>query len=287
VYYLGIDGGATTCRARLTDARGRILGEGSAGASNLTLGVEIAAAAILAASDEAITAAGIGNHGRALTRAGLGLAGANVPSLAAAIGAVRFPFAATTIASDAVAACLGAHGGGDGAILIVGTGSQGLAIVRGRATSIGGWGFALSDEASGAILGRAAIRAAIAAADGLATASPLSQILLDHLGGDPATAVGWALSARPRDYAAVVPMILECAGRGDPLATHLLSDAVNAATGLIDRLIALGATRVALMGGLAATYRSRLPERLSDAIVEPLGDALDGALALARSGVPL
>jgi glucosamine kinase len=115
----------------------------------------------------------------------------------------------------------------------------------------------------------------------------LSQILLDHLGSEPAKAVEWALSARPCDYAAIVPTILDCAGRADPLALRHLSDAVNAAVGLIDRLIALGATRVALMGGLAETYRSRLPARLRGAIVEPLGDALDGALALARSGAPL
>ena len=94
----------------------------------------------------------------ARARAGLGLAGANLPSLAEAIRKIPLGFASVVVASDAVAACLGAHGGRDGAVLILGTGSQGLAILSGHATTIGGWGFALSDDASGATLGRSAVR---------------------------------------------------------------------------------------------------------------------------------
>jgi glucosamine kinase len=283
--YLGIDGGGTSCRARLTDAAGRLLGEGVAGSANVTLGIDIAAAAIVQAANLAFAAAGLGDAAKTVTHAGFGLAGANVPSLAAAVRAVAFPFAAITVASDAVAACLGAHGGGDGAILILGTGSQGLAIVAGRATAIGGWGFALSDDASGAILGRAAIRAAVAAVDGLAPPSTLTATLMARFGGQPAKAVEWAAGARPRDYGAFVPLVLEHAASGDPVAATLLAEAVAAAAGMLDRLLALGARRVALMGGLAEAYGAQLAARFAPVLVAPRGDAMDGALALARAGV--
>jgi hypothetical protein len=40
------------------------------------------------------------------------------------------------------------------------------------------------------------------------------------------------------------------------------------------------------MGGLAETYCAQLPPRFSGLIVAPAGDAMDGALALARDGAP-
>jgi glucosamine kinase len=285
-FFLGIDGGGTTSRARLTDAAGHVLGEGVAGSSNLTLGIGVAAPAILAAAEGAFAAAGLGSGAMAQTRAGFGLAGANVPSLAAALSQTAFPFANIAVASDAVVACLGAHRGGDGAILIVGTGSQGIAVVDGVATPIGGWGFAISDDASGAILGRAAIRTAVAAVDGLARRSALTDALMAQFAGDPARALEWALTARPRDYGAFVPLVLTYADQGDPVAEHLVGEAVAAATVMLERLVALGARRIALMGGLADTYRGRLSAHVAAVIVDPQGDAIDGALALAHRGAP-
>ncbi|MFT8229552.1 ATPase, partial [Salmonella enterica subsp. enterica serovar Enteritidis] len=66
------------------------------------------------------------------------------------IQALAFPFANIQFTSDAMIANLGAHMGGDGAILILGTGSVGL-VKRGEDSfSIGGYGFPISDEGSGA-----------------------------------------------------------------------------------------------------------------------------------------
>ena len=68
-------------------------------------------------------------------------------------------------------ACLGAHGGRDGGIVIAGTGSVGLAMVNGREFRIGGYGFPISDEGSGAEIGLHAIRLALRAHDKRITAS--------------------------------------------------------------------------------------------------------------------
>jgi glucosamine kinase len=280
--YLGIDGGGTTSRARLADEAGRVLGEGLAGSSNLTIGIEHAAASIRAAADAAFAAAGLGRSEQGRVAAGLGLAGANVPALADGLRAAPLPFASVALASDAVAACLGAHGGEDGAILILGTGSQGLALVHGKATAIGGWGFLLSDEGSGAILGQRAIRAAILACDGLAPRSALTEAVMARFDRDPAQAVVWAKTALPRDYGTFAPLVFDLRAQDDPVATSLMDDAVAQVANAVDRLRALGADRVALMGGLARPYRTWLPPRLAALLVEPQGDALDGALALAR-----
>jgi N-acetylglucosamine kinase-like BadF-type ATPase len=47
----------------------------------------------------------------------------------------------------------------------------------------------------------------------------------------------------------------------------------------------LGAVRLALVGGLASSLRSWLATATALQLVEPLGDALDGAQQLARSAV--
>ena len=282
--YLGVDGGGSGCRARLSDAAGRRLGEGVGGPANLGLGAEVAWAAIDTATRAAFAAAGLGADARAATQAGIGLAGANVPELARPFLAAPSPFARLTLASDAVIACLGAHGGQEGAILILGTGSQALLYAQGRATTLGGWGFALSDDGSGALLGRAAARLALLAAEDIVEPTALTQALLARLGGDPAAAVAWAARAKPADYAALAPLALEHHARGDAHARALLTESAASVALLLDRLVERGAKRIALMGGLAATHWALAPERLQSCLVDPLGDAMDGALILARRG---
>ena len=279
--FLGIDGGGTTSRARLTDAHGALLGEGRSGSSNLNLGVEPAAEAILAATGQALDAAGLSESRMGDIVAGLGLAGANVPALAEQFLAIRFPFASVALTSDAVIACLGAHGGEDGAILIVGTGSQGLALVDGKARSVGGWGFELSDEGSGAALGRAAIRAAMLAIDDLGPASGLTDAIWARL-GDPAAAFLWGTTATPRDFGSFAPLVAEYFSKRDPVAIALLTASTGVVVRMLERLLDLGAKRVALMGGLARLYQPLLPPDIAGHLVEPRGDALDGALAFAR-----
>ena len=46
-------------------------------------------------------------------------------------------------------ACIGAHAGADGGLVIAGTGSAAIARVRGKETIIGGRGFALGDDGVG------------------------------------------------------------------------------------------------------------------------------------------
>lgn len=109
---------------------------------------------------------------------------------------------------------------------------------------------------------------------------------MERFDGDPAQAVVWAKTAAPRDYGTVAPLVFAHREAGDEVATTVMDQAVTQVVIAVERLAALGADRVALMGGLAGPYRRWLPERLDPLLVEPRGDALDGALALARQGAP-
>jgi glucosamine kinase len=280
--FLGIDGGGTTSRARLTDANGTRLGEGRSGSSNLNMGAAPAAEAILHAAHQALGAAGLSDSRMGDIVGGFGLAGANIPALAQQLLAVPFPFSSYAVTSDAVVACLGAHDGEDGAILILGTGSQGLALIGGEIKTVGGWGFELSDDGSGAVLGRAAIRAAMLAIDGLAPASGLTEAILARFANDPSVAVVWGKTATPRDFGSFAPLIFDHFATGDPVAAQLLAVSAGSVARMLKRLIEFGAERIALMGGLAGAYPPLLPPDLGRYLVEPRGDAMDGALAFAR-----
>ena len=285
--FLGVDGGGTGCRVRLVDAAGHVLGEGTAGAANIRLGLNESWGQILAATDQALAAAGLDRNALARIRTGLGLAGITGPAEAERVRAAAPGFAGVVAETDAHTACLGAFGGRDGAILILGTGSAGYAIVGGRSHPIGGWGFEISDDGSGAQLGREAIRAAVRAYDGLGPASDLTQAIMARLGGHPPDVVAWVGSARPGDYGSLAPLVVEFARQDDPVATALMRAAAAHVATFVRRLLELGAGRVALMGGLAPILRDWLDPALTGVLTTAEGDAMDGAVLLARRTISL
>jgi glucosamine kinase len=281
-YLLGIDGGGTGCRARLTDHQGSVLGEGSAGPANLTLGIDIAVQSLIAATHEALAQAGLPPEILAQTHAGLGMAAGNVPRHRAALEATPLPFLSAGVRSDAEVACLGAHGGEEGGILILGTGSQGVVYRDHQFITVGGWGFALSDTGSGAILGRAAVRRAFLAHECVEPTSPLTMVIVDRFFGDREVMLDWSTNARPKDWAVFARTVFEYAKQGDTVALKLVRENAHAVERILDRMLSLGTRRIALMGGIATPTRPYLAQRFAPILVEPVGDAMDGALVLAR-----
>jgi glucosamine kinase len=186
------------------------------------------------------------------------------------------------LATDTEIACLGAHDGGDGGIVIVGTGSCAEAHIEGRTLRLGGWGFDLSDQGSGATIGRSALRQSLLAHDGLDVKSALSAAVLAEFGGDPNAMVIWAESARPRDYARFSPMVLSHATGGDGVATSIVRKAAAAVDQLVIALHDAGAGPIAVLGGLADSLLPWLGDEARRYLVEPKGTALDGATLLAR-----
>jgi glucosamine kinase len=149
--FLGVDGGATRCRARLRDADGAALAEAVGAAANIHVDFAAAVAAMRAVVDDALGKAGLGDGDRELIAMGLGLAGFKQGSDQARVAATFPGFRLVCAANDATTACIGAHAGADGGLVIAGTGSAAIARVQGQETIIGGRGFALGDDGSGSI----------------------------------------------------------------------------------------------------------------------------------------
>jgi glucosamine kinase len=280
--FLGIDAGGTHCRARLVDAAGNVLGSGLAGPANLTWGIDKAHRAIMAASAEAFAEAGLERTAMRCTHAGMGIAGADEPADALRMAARRFVFASVTIRGDAETACIGAHEGRDGGVLILGTGSNGLVRRRGRLTRVSGDGFLISDLGSAAVVGHAAVRQALAAHQGIIAGTPLTRRIMRRFDDDAAKMRAWAMAATPSQWGEFAPLVFACSDKADPVARRLVADGVADVVRMLDRMIALGAKRIALTGGLAEAYASRLPRRLAPILVPARRDALSGAIDLAR-----
>jgi glucosamine kinase len=281
VLLLGVDGGGTKCRARLTDRAGMVLGVGEAGPANVRFGLSAAFSQILRATGQCLKQAGISHQDQPII-ACLALAGIGDLTAAAEAQSHPHPFAGLVCTSDAHAACVGAHAGRDGGIVIAGTGSIGWAIIGGRSHRVGGWGFPASDDGSGAWLGNEALRRVLWAHDGLTPWSDLLRAIFQRFGSDPHAIVRWMSTARPRDFASLAPSVVAYAAERDAVAAGLMQDAASHIDALAARLIGLGVTRLSLMGGLAESMAPLLPMSTKKVVVPPLGDALTGALRLAE-----
>src|SRR5689334_1532368 len=143
--FLGIDGGGTRCRARLETADGKVLGRGLAGPASMRFGLELVRDSILAATRQALREAGLGEAQLLDIYAGIGLAGTGHVGAREALENWTHPFAGAWFEGDGYTAYLGAFGGGEGGIVIAGTGSIGITFL-GRTVRVGGYGFPVSDE---------------------------------------------------------------------------------------------------------------------------------------------
>jgi glucosamine kinase len=283
--FVGVDGGGTGCRARIEDAKGRLLGTGIAGPAALRIGIDRAIAEVEKACRAAIAEAGLGPNTLKSAHAAVGLAGVGRKGALEQLEASPHPFRSIVYAHDATIACIGAHGARDGGIVIVGTGSVGFAVVGGREVRVGGYGFPISDEGSGADMGLQAIRLALRAYDERAVGSSLTRDVMTRFHDEPFEAVAWMDHATATDYATFAPLVMRHADSGDPVARRIVREAAEQIDDLVRRLSDSGASRVALLGGLASSMQPWLAPDVQRRLVPVEGDAVDGALHLARRAV--
>ena len=283
-FYVGVDGGGTNCRVRLADADLNTLAEVTNGRSNLQLdGGEPAFRSIIDGTREVFQRAGIDHAETANTFACFGMAGGRLPSAREAFEQRAWPFAKVKVYDDIDIARAGAHGGEDGAVVIIGTGSAALALVAGERFQCGGWGFHIGDQMSGAILGRELVRIAVEAGDGLDTPSPLTEAVVEKLGGSLDAVMDWSFHDRkPADYGALMPLFFEHFEKGDTVAKRLMDIELGYINTYVEWFKKRGVTKMAAVGGFGTRLYPLLIERYGDFIVTPRHEPLHGAVILAK-----
>ncbi len=269
-------------RARLCAPDGTKLGEAGAGPANIRLGIDEAFSEVFTAAQRCLQQAGLGSRDLSRITACLALAGASEPSVLAAARARKHPFRQVVYMTDVQAACLGAHRGKSGGVIVVGTGTIGWAELGGAEIRVGGYGLPISDEGSGAWIGCEALRRVLWAHDGRIAWTDLLTELFERFAGEPAAIVRFSSAALPRDFGALHRSWSHTQTKG-PGRHRAHAGRRFAYRPMAARLVALGAHRVALVGGLAPAMRDWISPATCARLVPPAGDALDGALQVARS----
>lgn len=300
-YYLGVDGGGTNCRIRLTDENLVTLADAGGGRSNLQ--IESGAPAyrsITEGTKEVFAKAGLPFAQTANTYACFGMAGGRLVPDREAFAARPWPFAGVKVFDDIDIARAGAHGGEDGGVLIIGTGSACLALVDGQRHQCGGWGFHIGDQMSGAILGRELIRRSVEATDQLVSGSPLTEAVVAKFGGTIDAIMDWSfpkddkpvstsvgspqtlLGRAPAEFGALMPLLFEYFEKGDPVAQELIELELSYIDNYVRWFKARGVQKFAAVGGLGTRLYPLMTARYGEYIVTPKHEPLHGAVILAK-----
>ncbi len=280
-YIIGVDGGGTGCRARLTDESGTEIASASAGPANISTDSASALKNIAAAIAEAYSTAGMPAATRHNDVAWLGLAGFGSKRIEATLNA-SLGFAKLRLSSDQDTLAEAVLGQNDGILALMGTGSFFMHRANGATRKVGGWGYQLGDEASGAWLGRALLRAVLHAHDGLIKESPLTRAVMARFAGTPRQIIDFAQQATPGEMGRFAPQIIQAHARQDPVATAILQSAIHEVCQTLERLDPSATSPVYLSGGLARAYYALLPNHIKPRCKLATRTALDGAISLAR-----
>ena len=291
---VGVDAGGTATSV-IAERDGAVVGIFEGDAANVRRAGVDAAAAVIARAVASAT------RGERVDAAVVGAAGAGSPEIADAVAhALRQHLSGTRIqvVEDAVIALRAAVPEGDGIALIAGTGSIAYGWIAGTAYRVGGHGFLLGDEGSGAAIGAAAVRLLLRAYDGRVPRDGFIEALESMLDAESADDVKDAIYGDPdpvRKLASLAPAVLACASDGERSASKIAQAAALELADLLKSLVrAANASQrelpVVLGGGILAnnsllTYllETRIANEFPHFVpVKNPPAAEHGALAMAR-----
>lgn len=281
-YIFGVDGGGTGCRVGLADENGKIISRQNGGPANIETSFDEAKKNILLTCKKALRQINLPEHLINDSSAVLGLAGSNMGEFDRELSK-RLPFKNNLIVNDGDITLQGAIGASDGCIAAIGTGSVFVGRKRGVINRTGGWGFNLGDDGSGAILGKNLLRLAIRCHEKLDAHSALTYQVMKKFDNKIINLVKETYNFKPKDYAQFAHLVFEFNTVGDVHAINILNEQLP----VIEKsIIATGFNKnrpFCLLGGLGKFYKKLIQKHFSDAIVEPKGDAVEGALDIART----
>ncbi|MEI6895360.1 MAG: BadF/BadG/BcrA/BcrD ATPase family protein [Colwellia sp.] len=281
--FLGIDGGGSKCKAIVMNKNNEILGTGVSGPGNPLHGFEQATHSIIESANLALQQAGLAHIALNELVAGVGLAGVNLPVLFDKMAQWQHPFKTMHLATDLLIACLGAHGGKDGAVIISGTGSCGFSCVDGQQTIIGAHGFPHGDKGSGAWFGLQCVKQVLLSLDGLVPTTIMTHTLLQKLACENDTDLVEAVAHKAATYyAQQANLVFDAADLGDKVALAIISDGSDYLNNIIRTLMTKKPSRISMIGGLTPRLKPWLADDIKAKLAEPIYPPEVGAVLFAR-----
>ena len=280
--YLGVDGGGSKCKAVILNASLQILGEGVCGSANPFHGLTQAQNSIVEASYLALDAAGLEQQLISELIAGVGLAGVNLPKYFDLMAHWQHPFKTMHLATDLHIACLGAHGGENGAIMISGTGSSAYICANGESLIIGGHGFELGDICGGAWFGRQAVKKVLLAQDNIIAPTSLTEKIFNQLNCTDANSLIETVAGQGASYfAQLAVQVFDAADAGDAVATAIVQQGCQYFFAVFNKLMAKAQVPMALIGGLIPRLKPWLPNTMAEYLTPPKNPPEIGAVIFA------
>lgn len=281
--FLGIDGGGTKCKAIVMSSNNIILGTGVSGPGNPLNGFEQATSSITDSATLALKDAELSNVKLSDLIAGAGLAGVNLPTLFNQMSRWQHPFKKMFLTTDLLIACLGAHQGKNGAVIITGTGSCGFSHVEEQQLIVGAHGFPQGDKGSGAWFGLQAVKQVLLSLDGIIASSSMNFELLKQLKVSDAIGLVEITSAKPAAfYAQLARIVFAAAKNGDDIAIKLVKEGAKYISDVARRLWQENPPRMSLIGGLTPLLYPWLDQDIQDKLSKPLGPPEVGAVFFAK-----
>ncbi|MFM8439915.1 MAG: BadF/BadG/BcrA/BcrD ATPase family protein [Acidobacteriota bacterium] len=229
--FAGVDGGGTKTHAVITDADGRVLGEGSGGAANpLRVGIETSVSNIFSAIENACDAAS--RKLSEIVAIECGIAGVRRQDFRSIL---RERISELTrvrtveVVTDAEIALYGATLGEKGLVIIAGTGSVCIGQDSdGKVAVAGGWGPLAGDEGGGSGIGRRALQAIAKASDGRGRPTALSDLAVQYFRAGKLENLSVSIYAPGVDNARIAGFakhVVAVATGGDVVAREILDEA--------------------------------------------------------------
>jgi N-acetylglucosamine kinase-like BadF-type ATPase len=236
MYILGFDGGGTKTECILEDADGKLLARATTGPSNpLRTGYMRAWFALGEAADSVMARQKIKAMQIGAVCAGLG--GAGRPGVVRRVTTYfekSFPNAEVLVTTDLEIALEAAFAGGEGILLLAGTGSAAFGRdANGRTARAGGRGPWFSDEGGAFDIGRRAVQAIALADEHRGPETALTRRILSPNVWRDWTLLLEAVAKNPDDvFPKIFPFVAQQADKADAVSQKILSEAALSLAGL-------------------------------------------------------
>jgi glucosamine kinase len=235
-YILGFDGGGTKTECLLADSDGHVLARATTGPSNpVRAGYMRAWFALGESADSVMARQKISADRIGGVCAGLG--GAGRPGVVRRVTSYferSFPMAQVRVTSDLEIALEAAFAGGEGILLLAGTGSAAYGRdANGRTARAGGRGPWFSDEGSAFDIGREAVRAVSLADEHRGPETALTRKIISPHHWRDWTLLLEAVAKNSDDvFPKIFPFVAQLSDKGDAVSQKILANAAVSLAGL-------------------------------------------------------
>ena len=258
-YLIGVDAGGSKTHAVFFDKDRQSF----AGPANISKGIDIAYNSIIMAVDELIIGYDIKD-----IQIGIGIAGYSVATNRETLEQKLLKkYPNLKLVSDGHLACLAAHSGQDGVIVICGTGVVAYYIQKGIGHQLGGFGYPHGDLGGGAWLGLEVCKRVFKAIDNIIPWSDLLKAVFAKFDDNKDEFKYWLIKATPGDLANIARSgFIVNFIKTDINAREILTQGINEILGYI-KVLKKNNLSIKLVGGVVPFYLEAIQKEYPDIIL--------------------